>query len=111
MPVSRSFRLTVYVSEECRQRFQQESYRLWSQLMALGASVLEEHTKAGTIIAESDSSDAAAFERIPDVVAVRIVDAPEPVFEPPVREAKQSGNVTPLRPDPRKDGERHKRAG
>lgn len=50
--------------------------------MALDTVIMEEHTAAACILADSFHDDPALFENVPGVAAVRIEMKPEPVYDP-----------------------------
>ena len=71
--------VTLYLSDDAKGP--EQSYKMWSMLTALGACVLEEHTKAGVIQCEYFGADTKALEAIPGVAAVTSRE-PEVKFEP-----------------------------
>ena len=70
----RSYRVTIHLDEIMKH----ESYRMWSQLIALDVCVLEEHQKSGVIVAEGLSEDVSLILAIPGVVAAHArLETPE----------------------------------
>lgn len=66
-------RITLYLDEA----YKNQSDRMWNNLIALDAMIVEEHVKAGVIIVEQVGSDVSRLEKVPGVVAVK-VNEPDP---------------------------------
>lgn len=102
MPRPRAYRVTLYLHEE----FKNQSDRMWNNLMALDVVVVEEHLKAGVLIAETEHKDVSFLQHVPGVSAFCVQEpAPEAPPEPVARvlSLKPGRDIKPM------NGEKEKR--
>ena len=68
MPRPRASKVTIYLEDS----FKDKSDRMWNNLIALDCAILEEHQKAGVVIAETEDRDTSRLEKVPGVQSVRM---------------------------------------